>query len=73
MEEAIRDFWEKEPFTTYLHQHGKPTRLATEWHTIRKPEAIPVLKKIGCEVDEEGMRVRKTILTKAKWKSSIEL
>ena len=67
MEEAIKDFWEKEPFTTYLHQHGKPTRLATEWHPISRPETIPVLKKIGCEVDTEAMRVRKTIITKIPW------
>ena len=67
MEKAIKEFWDREPFTRYLYQHGKPTRLATEWYPITNLEAIPVLKKIGCEIDTERMRVRKTLIPKKIW------
>ena len=67
IKKLIKEFWDKEPFTRYLYQHGKPTRLATEWYPINNLEAIPVLKKIGCEVDTERMRVRKTLIPKKIW------
>lgn len=68
MANPISEFFAKQPFTTYLHQHGKQQRLATDWFPITDPSKIPLLLEMGLEV--EGMKVRKTIKLSDKWQLS---
>ena len=68
MANPISEFFAKQPFTTYLHQHGKQQRLATDWFPITDPAKIPELIALGLDVD--GMKVRKTIKLSDKWQLS---